>query len=237
MVAGVWTAYYVARNKNGTLCVGVAKSTSGSIIGPYVDPIGKPLVYTPGMGNIDPTFFRDTDGSQYVAYQQDGNGQTPQQPTPIWLVSVHADGTAITSDKTMLITNDQPWEGTLVEAPWFVREPNSGYYYLFYSGNWSHWYSLGVARSKSVAGPYTKYPSPLVHTNDTFVPFQGSGHCSVIINPATGGMAMLYHSWRPDANGPRYVMMDAVHWTSDSPPWPYVFDGSGFPSTTEQPVP
>ena len=45
---------------DGTLSVGVA--TGPSPTGPFRD-LGAPLVHTPGMGNIDASFFRDTDGS------------------------------------------------------------------------------------------------------------------------------------------------------------------------------
>ena len=32
---------------------------------------------------------------------------------------------------TQLITNDQPWEGAVTEAPWMIRQ--NGFFYLFYS--------------------------------------------------------------------------------------------------------
>ena len=77
--------YYAARNLAGTLCVGVAWSANGTnILGPYVDR-GAELVYTPGTGNIDPTFYHDdASGTNYLMYKEDGNAFSPQRPTPIW---------------------------------------------------------------------------------------------------------------------------------------------------------
>jgi hypothetical protein len=60
------------------------------------------------MGNIDPTFFIDTDGTRYLIYKEDGNAI--DKPTPIWIVSLNTNGTVITSNKTFMITNDLPWE-------------------------------------------------------------------------------------------------------------------------------
>ena len=52
----------------------------------------------------------------------------------------------------MLIQNDQPWEGPVVEAPFMWKR--TGRYYLFYSGNGyvSPEYAVGYAVSDSVTG-------------------------------------------------------------------------------------
>ena len=67
---------------DGTLSVGVA--TGPSPTGPFRD-LGAPLVHTPGMGNIDASFFRDTDGKDYLIWKRDGNGATPPVPTPVFV--------------------------------------------------------------------------------------------------------------------------------------------------------
>ena len=154
-------------------------------------------------------------------------------------VTLSANGTEVISAPKLLITNDpSTWEASLVEAPWVVKHAQSGYYYLFYSGNWSDSYAVGVARAPAVTGPYVKHGAAILHTSgNTALPVQGSGHCSVIVDPNTGGLAMLYHSWVPKRDGPRHVMLDKVTWSSDSPPWPVVFDGSSYPSSTTQPIP
>ena len=39
----------------------------------------------------------------------------------------------VAGEPRILLTNDQPWEGQVVEAPFML--PKDGGYYLFYSGN------------------------------------------------------------------------------------------------------
>lgn len=64
-----------------------------------------------------------------------------------------------------LIRNDLNWEATCVEGPWIIVE--NEYYYLFYSANVFNvsGYSIGVARSRSLFGPYTKFGPPILHTD------------------------------------------------------------------------
>ena len=53
----------------------------------------------------------------------------------------------------------------IMEAPWIVyRKP---YYYLFFSTNlfFSPNYNVGVARSKSVTGPYERHDEYVVHVD------------------------------------------------------------------------
>lgn len=121
-----------------------------------------------------------------------------------------------------MITNDpSTWERSIVEAPWLIK--HAGWYYLFYSGAGGASYAVGVARAPAIAGPYTKHGPPLLHTNTSSVPFQGTGHwcgrepasaanppphgpatparhtrsrCSSVITDArTGNLAIIYHAW------------------------------------------
>lgn len=64
-----------------------------------------------------------------------------------------------------MIQNDRPWEGDVVEGPWFVIR--NGWYYLFYSaqGYCGPEYAVAVARSRDPHGPYEKYPNPIYRTN------------------------------------------------------------------------
>lgn len=112
---------------------------------------------------------------------------------------------------------------------------SAGAYYLFYSGAGKNNYAVGVATATAIAGPYTKRGPPILHTNASSTPFQGTGHCSVIDDPRTGGTAMLYHSW-PAGRG-EMIMLDTVHWPTAGGAWPTVADGSGYPSQTVQVAP
>lgn len=93
---------------------------------------------------------------------------------------MQADGLhfAHKSRAKVLLVSTLFWDFEVVEAPWIVyKEP---YYYLFFSGNTyeSPHYHVGVARSLSPTGPYTRNlehnvievdMERYVHKNVTFV--------------------------------------------------------------------
>ncbi|EDQ92714.1 uncharacterized protein MONBRDRAFT_22630 [Monosiga brevicollis MX1] len=175
-----YNCYFAARHTDGTLSVGVATATSP--LGPYTD-LGYPLVHTPGMGNIDVSFFNDTDGRQYLVWKRDGNGASPPVPTPIFVQQITNNGTTLVGEAHQAITNDQAWEGPLVEGPWIILR--NGTYYIFYSANGftSPKYALGVGRADTVTGPYTKATdNPFLASDSSSSPasFRGPGHCSVV---------------------------------------------------------
>ena len=104
-----------------TLCVGVA--TADSPVGQYVD-LGACLVYTVGMGEIDPHFFKDDDGQNYLIWktghsktctyiiQSDTericliiDGNAVGQPTPIWIQPLSANGTVRLGSQTQMISD------------------------------------------------------------------------------------------------------------------------------------
>ena len=234
VVNGKFHVYYTGREaSSGILCIGVASSTT--ILGPYTDK-GSPLVKNTTVGSIDSHMFKDGNTS-YLIWKADGNGKTPRIPTPIWAQPLTADGFGLTGHKTQLITDDLTWEHGLVEAPWIIN--TRGYYYLFYSAACydDNTYAVGVARSKSLLGPYTKHSTPILHTSDHFI---GPGHCSVVTSSSDQSkFLMVYHAWKPDPKGRhghgahRLILVDEVKWTSDN--WPYIT--GEVPSATAQPMP
>ncbi len=238
---GGYNVYFVARNKaTGTLSVGVAASASGNCTGPFVDVRGGPLVTDAAMGQIDPTHFTDADGTQYLIWKTDGNAVG--QPTPIRYARLAANGTALAPGgpdwrTTALITDDQPWEAGITEAPWVV--PHAGAYYLFYSGSgYTSNYAVGVAVAPAVTGPYAKRGPPILHqAPGGGPPFESPGHCSVV-RAADGTWAMVYHAWLGAERNFRALLLDAVTWAAgpDGAVWPAV-GVNGTPSTAAQPVP
>jgi hypothetical protein len=58
----------------------------------------------------------------------------------------------LAGDAKILIHNDQPWEGPVVEAPFMWK--HAGRYYLFYSGNGykSPEYAVGYAVADHITG-------------------------------------------------------------------------------------
>jgi xylan 1,4-beta-xylosidase len=156
--------YYTAHRRGGNLSVGVASADRPE--GPYRDH--GPLVGQPD-GSIDGFPMRDEKGQPYLIWKEDGN--SVQKPTPIWAQRLNADRTALIGEKTELFRNTATWEGNLVEGPGVVR--HGGYFYMFYAANGccgrGCTYATGVARAKSLLGPWEKYArNPILTSNATW---------------------------------------------------------------------
>jgi GH43 family beta-xylosidase len=225
-VGSGYVAYFTARHQDGALSIGAA--TASTPTGPYAD-IGQPLVHDASMGMIDATAFEASDSKRYLMWKKDGNAVG--QATPIFGQELAADGLTLVGTRQTLITNDQGWEEPLVEAPWMVE--HGGSFYLFYSGNgyWGAAYAIGVARSSSPLGPFTKASAPLVVTKGSWV---GPGHNSTVTTPE-GTDWLVYHAWRAGhVNGPgdgRVVLIDRLLWEGG---WPALGHA---PSSVSLPAP
>ncbi|HVG19858.1 MAG TPA: glycoside hydrolase family 43 protein, partial [Blastocatellia bacterium] len=185
---GRFFVYYVGRKKDGPLCVAVASAARPD--GPYKDH--GPIVCQ-DAGSIDPMAVTDERGRRYLVWKEDGNSRN--LPTPIWAQRLSADGTRLVGERKELIRNDAPWEAQLVEGPFIVRRGD--WFYMFYSGNACCTrdcnYALGVARSRSLLGPWEKnLANPILKGNDEW---KCPGHGS-IVSDATGRDFLLYHSYR-----------------------------------------
>jgi arabinan endo-1,5-alpha-L-arabinosidase len=225
-VGAGYVAYFSARGADGKLSIGAASAPAA--LGPFTD-IGQPLVHDPAMGLIDASEITAPGGTPYALWKEDGNAVG--RPTPIHAAQLAADGLSIAGSPATLITNDQPWEGAVTEAPFMVQ--NGGTFYLFYSGNSyaNATYAVGVAKATSPLGPFTKAGGPIVATAGSWV---GPGHCSVVDTP-TGDTYMVYHAWPNGCvNGPgcgREPLTDAVFWQGGWPAVPLA------PSMTSRPLP
>jgi arabinan endo-1,5-alpha-L-arabinosidase len=224
-VGEVWRAVYTARASDGQLSIGTA--TAPDPLGPWTDS-GAPLLHDAGVGLIDPSIFVDDDGSPWLLWKEDGNAVG--RPTPIFIAPLAADGGALAGAPTVLLTNDQPWEGSVVEGPWMLR--HEGQVYLFYSGNGyaSSAYAMGVARAASPLGPFEKAASPILSSTATWA---GPGHGSVLEGPG-GDTVVVYHAWEGAHVGGapgRVVLLDSLQWVDG---WPVA---GGAPSASSRPAP
>lgn len=145
--------YYTARKKGGPLCVGVASASNPA--GPYTDH--GPLICQEA-GAIDGYPIRDENGQLYLVWKEDGNSRN--LPTPLWAQRMNEERTALLGEKVELFRNDpDTWEGRLVEGPAIIRR--GGYFYNFYAGDAccgrACTYAQGVARSRTLLGPWEKY--------------------------------------------------------------------------------
>jgi beta-xylosidase len=211
--------YYSARKRGGRICVAVA--TAPSVAGPYTDR--GPLVCQ-RAGSIDPTTTRDRYGRLFLVWKEDGNAI--RRPSVIWRQQLTPDGVHLAGRPHVLLRNQDRWEGGVVEAPSIVVR--GGWTYLFYSGNAygppKCRYALGVARARSMAGPWQRSPrNPILRSGSAW---RCPGHASFVTD-ADARDFVVYHAYR--ASDPpltqRYGLLDRVRWGADG--WPTVAAGRG----------
>jgi len=175
---GRFLLYYTAHDiASGRQCIGAA--TSRSPAGPFT-PVGTAPLVCPAAdgGAIDPAAFVDSDGKRYLVYKNDGNAIG--LPTYLYVQRVAADGVTLLGSPIATVRNG-PVEGNLVEAPYLIHR--HGRYVMFYSyGAWNNdTYTEGYATARSLAGPWTKSPTPLMTT---------AGFDGAVIGP--GGASILH---------------------------------------------
>ena len=218
---GRFFVYYTARKKNGPLCVAVASAAKPD--GPYTDH--GPLVCQE-IGSIDPMAVMDENHERYLVWKEDGNSRN--QPTPIWAQKLNEAGTKLIGSKKELIRNDpKSWEGGVVEGAFILR--HNDWFYLFYSGNAccgrSCNYAMGVARSRKLLGPWEKNPdNPILAENQAW---QCPGHGSIVADES-GRNFLLYHAYKKSEVAfyiGREAVLDEVTW--DSSGWPSINHGKG----------
>ncbi|UQA58306.1 family 43 glycosylhydrolase [Polyangium aurulentum] len=226
---GTYFIFYTAREAaSNHLCVASASSPSPG--GPYTDH--GPLVCQ-SAGSIDGFAIRDENGKRYLLWKEDGN--SIGQPTPIWAQELSDDGTKLLGSPTVLFQNEPSWEANLVEGPFVLKQGD--YFYAFYSGagcctsNCS--YSLGVARSKTLLGPWEKNPAnPILPGNAVW---KCPGHGSIVTAP-DGRFYLLYHAY--SAEDTVYVgrqgLLDEIVFGADG--WPTINGGNGPSASAPYPI-
>lgn len=228
-VNGHYDLYFTARDSvSNKQCVGVA---TGDQPDKFSSNSQQPLVCHPNQGgDIDQDVFRDTDGKLYLYYKNDGNccGLT----THIFVQSLTSDGLNVSGQPIQLISNDQSWEGAVIEAPTMFK--HDGNYYLFFSGNdYSGLnYAVGYATCKAATGPCQQASeNPILKSSLNKPPVIGPGHQALL---QVGNQTwMFYHAWEVTAAGKgdrRLLWMDKVDWVNGKPQ----VEG---PTTKPQPVP
>jgi beta-xylosidase len=216
---GRYYIYYTGHKKDGSLCVAVM--TAAKATGPYADH--GPLICQEA-GSIDAMAVTDEKGERYLVWKEDGNSRN--QPTPIWAQKLSSEGTKLVGEKQELIRNTAAWESNLVEGPFILR--HDGYFYMFYSGNACCGrgcnYAMGVARSHALLGPWEKNPeNPILKGNDAW---KCPGHGS-IVSDARGRDYLLYHAYHPKdfVYAGRQALLDEVKWGVGG--WPTINNGKG----------
>lgn len=200
--------YYTGHKKGGNLCIAAAVADKPE--GPYKD-LG-PLMCQ-SDGSIDAFPMRDENGKLYIIWKEDGN--SIGQPTPIWAAEMKEDRTALIGEKKELFRADVKWERGLVEGVSMIR--HNGYFYALYAAagccGKTCTYGTGVARAKSLLGPWEKYSNNPVLADDADWKCQGHG------TPVEkdGKFFFLYHGYSTvsGAYGGRQGLLNEFEFTSD----------------------
>jgi hypothetical protein len=117
--------------------------------------------------------------------------------TPVRGQLIAQDGRSLIGENRIVLTNDQEWEGHLIEGPFVTYQ--EGRYWLFYAGNdfSTPAYGIGVAVADHPLGPYTKQSEPLLKSTREWV---APGHASVA--PGVDGKPQLFfHAFHPGTGG------------------------------------
>lgn len=148
--------YYGARRAGGGPCIALA--TARDPRGPWRD---RGRVICNEQGALDAYAVRDSRGLGWLVWKRRGLHQG------IFIARLNRAGTDLTGRPVKLIEPQRPWEEATTEAPNLVRR--DGWWYLIYSGG--HCcrppctYQVGVARSRSITGPYVRAARPaLTHS-------------------------------------------------------------------------
>ncbi|KAF2085715.1 glycoside hydrolase family 43 protein [Saccharata proteae CBS 121410] len=194
---GQFVLFFSAAADDAHHCVGVA--TSDSVTGPYSAQDSAWACPLDQGGAIDPSSFRDVDGSRYVTYKVDGNsnghggvcnnGVDPIVSTPIMQQKVQGDGITPIGNAYEVLDRDDG-DGPLVEAPSIMRT-SDGRYILFFSSNCYSTinYDVTYAIADNVAGPYTKY-GPLFVSQSTYGLWSPGG-----ATIAADGQHLVFHAY------------------------------------------
>jgi hypothetical protein len=117
--------------------------------------------------------------------------------TPVRAQRIAHDGRSLLGENKIVLTNDQDWEGHLIEGPFVTYQ--EGRYWLFYAGNdfSTPAYGIGVAVADHPLGAYTKQAEPLLRSTQEWV---APGHASVA--PGLDGQPQLFfHAFHPGTGG------------------------------------
>jgi GH43 family beta-xylosidase len=191
-------------------CIGAATGTSP--VGPFTAEATPFICQTDQGGTIDPRVFTDSDGTRWMLFKSDQNIGGANAPTKMWSQRLTSDGLGLIGQPALLMQPDEPWQGTIVEAPDMVKV--GGSYWMVYSGNWFNQtdYAIGMARCAGPAGPCADTsPTPLLGSNA-----QGVGPGEASLYQDQSGVWLLYSPWRSLAPQP------------DIPPRPVFITKLGF---------
>ena len=164
-------------------------------------------------------FVNEIDGRLYITWKAYGldRGKTIE----ILGSELTEDGLKLKGDVfSLLIAERDSWEAGGIEGQCIVKR--NDYFYMFYAGNGCCGancnYQTGVARAKSIRGPWEKYAdNPVLHSGGQW---RCPGHGTVVTTP-DNRYFFLYHAYNSDVNiflG-RQGLLDEIIW-DEKTGWP-----------------
>ena len=208
---GKFYCYYTARRKDGISCIGVA--TTNNIEQGFQD---KGVLVEWGNEAIDAFVYKEN-GKLFITWK--AYGLTQGRPIQVLGSELSADGLSLKGEAfTILTAEKDSWEAGGIEGQCVIK--NNGYLYMLYSGNGCCGggcnYQVGVARAKTMKGPWEKYTgNPLLKSN---ADWKCPGHGTALKTKDT--WVYLYHAY-PAAGFPflgRTALMSEIGWNKNG--WP-----------------
>ena len=211
---GVYYVYYTARRRSDSKSfIGVA--TTRNIRQGFTDH-GLLVEWTSEA--ID-AFVIELDGRLYITWK--AYGLDHDRIIEILGSELTDDGLKLKGDVFPTIKADvDGWEGGGVEGQCLVK--HGDYIYMFYAGNGCCGarcnYMAGVARARSIHGPWEKFAgNPILHSGGQW---RCSGHGTLVTTPE-GRDFFIYHAYNTATNifTGRQGLMDEVLWDAATG-WP-----------------
>ena len=197
-INGKYYLFFAANDiqKTDTFPGGIGVAVSETPGGPFIDPLGKPLIgkFENGAQPIDPFVMQDSDNTIYIYYGGQGHCNVARLAPDLRSVLPMTDGT--------LYKEITP--AHYVEGP-FVVQRNGTYYFMWSEGDWGDsTYGVAYAKSSSPTGPFVR-ASKILQTDPAIA--NGPGHHSVVQIPGTDDWYIVYHRHPPGTNGANQRVM------------------------------
>lgn len=210
---GKFYCYYTARRKDGVSCVGVA--TTDDISKGFED---HGVIIEWGEEAID-AFVYEEGEDLYITWK--AYGLTEGKPIQLLGSKLSKDGLSLEGEAFEVVKAEaDSWERGGIEGQTILE--HEGYLYMLYSGNACCGancdYQVGVARAKTMEGPWEKYNgNPILVGNENW---KCPGHGTALQKGED--WYYLYHAY-PSSGFPtigRTVLLSQIEWDNNSG-WPY----------------
>lgn len=209
---GTFYCYYTARRTDGVSMIGVASTKD--IKQGFQD---HGVIIEWGEEAID-AFVNQQGDDLYITWK--AYGLTEGKPITLLGSKLSNDGLSLEGESfEVLVADADSWERGGIEGQAIIER--EGYFYMLYSGNACCGvncdYQVGVARAKTMEGPWEKFDqNPILVGNENW---KCPGHGTAVQND--GDWYYLYHAY-PSAGFPnlgRSALLSQIGW-DDETGWP-----------------